>query len=362
MPDEPLITTVIPTYRRPELLRRAIRSVLDQTYPHFQVCVYDNASGDGTAEVVNALARRDSRVRYHCHPENIGSQENFRFGVSRVDTPFFNLLSDDDFLLPDFFARAIYALRNNPKAAFFSGGLLQADDAGHVVGFPCYGSEGQQTYWPPQLFHLLAPYTRTWTSALFRRTMLDSLGGLKKEIAYSFPVDFVLRSATRYPAVLSDIPCAVFTVHPASISTAESLKILESLLDLSLFDSINQAIDRARDDKIISPSDAATMKATYRALTEQNFVRSSFSLIARGDVSVAARTAELLSRVFERQRMAVIIRIATINNGIGAFLRFATKSTIAARRSWLARNNSARYSTYSDLVRSRLQQLSGFPV
>lgn len=101
------------------MLRRAIRSVLDQTYPHFQVCIYDNASNDGTAEVVEALARRDSRIRYHCHAENIGSQENFSFGVSRVDTPFFNLLSDDDFLLPGFFAQAISALQTNPHAAFF---------------------------------------------------------------------------------------------------------------------------------------------------------------------------------------------------------------------------------------------------
>ena len=34
---KPLITTIIPTYRRPKLLQRAIKSVLNQTYPHFQV-------------------------------------------------------------------------------------------------------------------------------------------------------------------------------------------------------------------------------------------------------------------------------------------------------------------------------------
>lgn len=50
--QKPMITTIIPTYRRPRLLRRAIRSVLNQTYPHFQVCVYDNASGDETATIV----------------------------------------------------------------------------------------------------------------------------------------------------------------------------------------------------------------------------------------------------------------------------------------------------------------------
>ena len=47
--NQPLITTIIPTYQRPQLLRCAIQSVLDQTYANFQVCVYDNASGDETA-------------------------------------------------------------------------------------------------------------------------------------------------------------------------------------------------------------------------------------------------------------------------------------------------------------------------
>ena len=75
--EDPQITTVIPTYRRPKLLRRAIESVLAQTYPHLTVTVFDNASGDETEEVVGELARRNPRVRYHCHPETIGASANF---------------------------------------------------------------------------------------------------------------------------------------------------------------------------------------------------------------------------------------------------------------------------------------------
>ena len=62
--NHPMITTIIPTYRRPKLLRRAILSVLNQTYTNIQVCVFDNASGDETALVVAELARMDNRVKY----------------------------------------------------------------------------------------------------------------------------------------------------------------------------------------------------------------------------------------------------------------------------------------------------------
>jgi glycosyltransferase involved in cell wall biosynthesis len=55
--SEPSVTTIIATYHRPKLLRRAIKSVLAQTYPHFQVFVYHNASGDETATVMRKLAK-----------------------------------------------------------------------------------------------------------------------------------------------------------------------------------------------------------------------------------------------------------------------------------------------------------------
>lgn len=58
---------IIPTYRRPQLLRRAIKSVLNQTYLYIRVCVYDNASNDETADIVANLEKEDPRVSYYCH-------------------------------------------------------------------------------------------------------------------------------------------------------------------------------------------------------------------------------------------------------------------------------------------------------
>jgi len=188
--------------------------------------------------------------------------------------------------------------------------------------------------------------------------MLDCLSGLKKEIAYSFPVDFVLRSTTRYQAVLTDTPCAVFTVHPASISIAESPQIFESLLNLALFDSVNQAIDSAQNDNIITMRDAAEMKAAYRTLTEHNFFRNSFGIIAQGQLTIASRISEILARVFKRKDLAIIIRLATLDNGVGTLIRLAIKRIRATRQAWFTRQSVAHYSAYSELVKSRMLQLS----
>jgi spore maturation protein CgeD len=58
MPSEhaPTITTVLTTYRRPQFLRRAIQSVLNQTYSNFRLAVYDDASDEATKGVVCSFA------------------------------------------------------------------------------------------------------------------------------------------------------------------------------------------------------------------------------------------------------------------------------------------------------------------
>jgi len=121
------ITTIIPTFMRPQLLGRAIRSVLGQSYPHFEVNVYDNASGDETPQVAAQFAERDSRVKYHCHPQNIGLVQNIAFGIERVATSFVNILSDDDIVLPGFFESAIRALEDHSEAAMYMGATIDAE-------------------------------------------------------------------------------------------------------------------------------------------------------------------------------------------------------------------------------------------
>ncbi|MGD0288892.1 MAG: glycosyltransferase family 2 protein [Candidatus Binataceae bacterium] len=357
MSSQPLITTVIPTYQRPNMLRRAIRSVLDQTYPHFKICVYDNASNDETGEVVSAMASRDSRIRYHRHPTNIGAQDNFIFGLSQVDTPLVHLISDDDFLLPGFFAQATSALNKHPSVAFFSGGMLSADPDGRVRALVCYGSKADQVYRPAQLFQLLAPYTRTWTSAIFRRTALEAVGGLKKETGYSFSIDLILRLATRVEAVLSDAPCAVFTVHPGSSSVAGACEAFESLLTLGFFESVNEAIDSARKDKLVTDHDAAGMKSLFRATTEWVLFRGAFGMIARGQRPVALRASRVLAESFDQKAMAAMIRVATMDHKIGSPFRLALSTVRSARGLWFGKAKCSRYSVYSEVVRDRMLQL-----
>ena len=160
----PLISTIIPTYRRPVLLRRAIASALEQRGVDVRVCVFDNCSGDETAEVVHGMAQEHVRIRYHCHAHNIGGGANFDFAMRSVDTPFFSLLSDDDYLLPGFYQRALAALAENPEAMFWVGETLCVDERGAIWDARVNSWSREGVFNPPEglmaMMHGRAP---TWT-------------------------------------------------------------------------------------------------------------------------------------------------------------------------------------------------------
>lgn len=220
----PLITTIIPTYRRPKLLRRAIESALAQGGPEVRVCVFDNASGDGTGVMVAEMAARDPRLIYHCHESNIGAIANFEFALRRVDTSYFSLLSDDDYLLPGFYQRSVADLEAEPEAMFWAGMTLTADEDGKIwyARVDQWAREGLFT--PPggmmAMMHGMSP---VWTGVVFRRSLLDAIGLPDPQVLGPSDLDFMLRAAARYKYILRKHPSAVFTLHATSFSASQPL-------------------------------------------------------------------------------------------------------------------------------------------
>lgn len=208
------------------MLRRAIKSVLSQTYPHFTICVYDNASGDETAEVVAGFARQDKRVKYHCHPENIGALENFNYGMLDVKSPFFSLLSDDDILLPNFYQIALEGFEKFPKAIFSAGSVISMSDRGEILS-------NQLSLWPREgyfsapdgLFQMLGMKHPTWTGVLFRKEVIDKIGILDSEVGILVDMDYELRIAAQFGFVISKKPCAIWMAHPGSSCAVTNFKL-----------------------------------------------------------------------------------------------------------------------------------------
>lgn len=240
MEDQPLITIIIPTYQRPLLLKRAVQSVLNQTYPNYQVCIYDNASGDQTPSVVKKLMAHGANIRYYSHLTNIGMLENLQYGLKRVDTPFFSFLCDDDIILPSFFEKALEGFKEHPDAKF-STGLAIYTDMKEVTGVIPQGVEGYLE--PPEslLSMINANFTHpVLTATLFRREVITEVGYWDLDTGTGgADLDYMFRIMAHHPVVISSTPYAIRVNHPSSACVVADydhvwpgwLKMIQNLSD-----------------------------------------------------------------------------------------------------------------------------------
>ena len=97
--DLPLVSAVIPTRNRPDLVCRAIRSALNQSYSNLEVVVVVDGPDPVTVEILKVL--REPRLRIVALPENVGGGEARNIGVREARGEFIALLDDDDEWLPE---------------------------------------------------------------------------------------------------------------------------------------------------------------------------------------------------------------------------------------------------------------------
>jgi len=100
MPEKnPTVSVIIPTYNRAHLIKRAIQSVLNQTYQDFEVIIVDDGSTDNTEKVVKSF--NDPRIRYIRHEKNKGAAAARNTGIKAAKGKFIAFQDSDDEWLPE---------------------------------------------------------------------------------------------------------------------------------------------------------------------------------------------------------------------------------------------------------------------
>src|SRR6267378_4252792 len=95
-----LVSAVIPTRGRPELLLRAVRSVLAQTLREIEAVVVIDGQDPATEQAMETLARKDSRVRVIALPTSTGGSAARNRGVAEASGEWIAFLDDDDEWMP----------------------------------------------------------------------------------------------------------------------------------------------------------------------------------------------------------------------------------------------------------------------
>lgn len=106
--EAPLVSVVIPTYRRPAVVLRAVDSILAQTFTDFEIIVVHDGPDEATAE---AFRNADPRVHYHHLAVNSGPAAARNYGVTQARGQWIGFLDDDDEWLPGKLEAQLAAIR-----------------------------------------------------------------------------------------------------------------------------------------------------------------------------------------------------------------------------------------------------------
>lgn len=119
MANEPLVSCIIPTYKRSDTLVRAINSVLNQTYPNVEVLVVNDNEPDDefTVQVKNALQafKDEPRVRLVMQEKHVNGAMARNVGIKAASGEYIGFLDDDDEWEPEKAERQVNYLLSHPE-------------------------------------------------------------------------------------------------------------------------------------------------------------------------------------------------------------------------------------------------------
>jgi glycosyltransferase involved in cell wall biosynthesis len=168
----PLVSVIIPTYNRSELLRVAVESVLAQTYANIEVIVVNDGSTDDTATVMEQWA---DRVIYF-EQTNQGVAATRNKGLRAASGEYITFLDDDDFVLPTKTERQVRVLASRPQVGLVHCRYYYADEDGNLLDKAGMLPEGEV------LGELLCGNFIWMGAPLIRRQCFDRVGLFDQDI------------------------------------------------------------------------------------------------------------------------------------------------------------------------------------
>jgi len=168
----PLVSTIIPVYNRPIMLREAVESVLAQTYRPIEILIVDDGSTDDTPHVIADLAAQHPEVRA-LRRDNGGAGLARETGRLEARGDFIQYLDSDDLLLPRKFEIQVNALEKHPECGVAYGMTSYRDASGRDI--ECTWKTANQIQ--PKIFPSFL-VSRWWDtpSPLYRKSVCDVAG------------------------------------------------------------------------------------------------------------------------------------------------------------------------------------------
>jgi glycosyltransferase involved in cell wall biosynthesis len=193
-----LVTVIVPTYNRADLIIETLESIRLQSYPSMEIIIIDDGSLDNTREVISAWKKQHifERCTIICHENNAGKSFAVNKGFESANGEFVMILDSDDILFPDAIQHEVTFLRNYPHdgAVFGNAFELQGGIKTNIrygVPFHYYKEFQDLSKIHGDLF--LDGNVIVSSTVLMRSTIIQQVGGFKNEQRIIHDWDYWIR-------------------------------------------------------------------------------------------------------------------------------------------------------------------------
>ena len=121
MPENNLVSIIMPAYNAELYIASAIESILGQTYQSWELLVVNDASLDSTGKIVEEIKQKDSRIRLLANKSNQGIAESRNLALENARGKFIAFLDSDDLWMPDKLSKQVDFMNRNNSYISYSG-------------------------------------------------------------------------------------------------------------------------------------------------------------------------------------------------------------------------------------------------
>lgn len=186
-----LVSAIILTHNRKALVARAIGSVFAQTYSNIECIVVDDASSDGTMDVLSA--RTDIKYIYIPKEESRGGNYARNVGIKAAKGKYIAMLDDDDYWLPKKIEKQVALIEEKACDLVYCGMRPEYVHAGGTITY---------ADWPPRedgqgdlSVKILSRIYLITSGIMVKKDLLDKVGGFDENVRYWQEYELSIRLA-----------------------------------------------------------------------------------------------------------------------------------------------------------------------
>lgn len=226
--NKPILSVILPAYNAEKYIKEAIDSILNQTFADFELLICDDCSTDYSREIINTY-KVDKRVKIIENKLNKGKNASVNSLLKLCKGKYLTIHDADDISHASRFERQISFLENNADYVLCGTSFFSFNEKGYYLSTEIMDSGYEYIKLKIQsksCFH--------GPTILFKKEIIEPLGGLYRIMKMGEDIDFTMRVAERFKCDNISTPLYAYRICSSSVTKTLNYSLIDRQIDHEL--------------------------------------------------------------------------------------------------------------------------------